>query len=170
MIGRAFLYEILSRITELKEQIDKSLMGLERLDLIRTRSLQPDLEYIFKHALTQEVVYNGFSRRSGRTSMRRSVRSWRNSFRTGSRNSTRPWPIILSRGNPLTKAVEYLMKAGEKSFTRYALDESHQFYKEAFDLLSQQTARNKEEETLLIDLLNEWAFTLSFNEELSASW
>ena len=59
MIGRAFLYEILSRITELKEKIDKSLMGLERLDLIRTRSLQPDLEYIFKHALTQEVVYNG---------------------------------------------------------------------------------------------------------------
>jgi len=34
-------------------------MGLERLDLIRTRTLQPDLEYIFKHALTQEVVYNG---------------------------------------------------------------------------------------------------------------
>jgi len=54
VIGRAFLYEILRRITELKEQIDKSLMGLERLDLIRTRSLQPDLEYIFKHALTQE--------------------------------------------------------------------------------------------------------------------
>ncbi len=37
VIGRAFLYEILSRITELKEQIDKSLMGLERLDLIRTQ-------------------------------------------------------------------------------------------------------------------------------------
>jgi len=36
VIGRAFLYEILKRITELKEQIDRSLQGLERLDLIRT--------------------------------------------------------------------------------------------------------------------------------------
>jgi len=34
-------------------------MNLERLDLIKTISLQPELEYIFKHALTQEVVYNG---------------------------------------------------------------------------------------------------------------
>ncbi len=59
VIGRAFLYEILQRISDLKEYIDKSLMNLERLDLIKTRSLQPELEYIFKHALTQEVVYNG---------------------------------------------------------------------------------------------------------------
>jgi hypothetical protein len=56
---RAFLYEIIQQVTELKERVDQSLNGLERLDLIRTRSLQPELEYIFKHALTQEVVYNG---------------------------------------------------------------------------------------------------------------
>jgi len=59
VIGRAFLYEILMRITDLKDIVDKSLNGLERLDFIRARTLQPDLEYIFKHALTQEVVYNG---------------------------------------------------------------------------------------------------------------
>ena len=59
VIGRAFLYEILKRVTALKDVIDKSLSGLERLEFIRTRTIQPDLEYIFKHALTQEVVYNG---------------------------------------------------------------------------------------------------------------
>ncbi|MFB0533297.1 MAG: AAA family ATPase [Desulfatiglandales bacterium] len=59
VIGRAFLYEILKRVTQLKQDIDRCLRGLEQLDLIRTRSLQPDLEYVFKHALTQEVVYNG---------------------------------------------------------------------------------------------------------------
>ena len=59
VIGRAFLYEILTRITDLKDVVDKSLNGLERLDFIRARTIEPDLEYIFKHALTQEVVYNG---------------------------------------------------------------------------------------------------------------
>ena len=59
VIGRAFLFEILMKITELKDRIEGGLNTLERLDLIRTRSLQPDLEYMFKHPLTQEVVYNG---------------------------------------------------------------------------------------------------------------
>jgi predicted ATPase len=59
VIGRAFLYEILKKITELGGLIDRGLSTLERLDLIRTRSVQPDLEYMFKHPLTQEVVYNG---------------------------------------------------------------------------------------------------------------
>jgi tetratricopeptide (TPR) repeat protein len=48
------------------------------------------------------------------------------------------------------------------------LEESHRFYKEAFDLLSQRTAKNKEEEeTLLIDLLNEWAFALAYKGAFS---
>lgn len=59
VIGRAFYYEILKKITDLKGDIDGCLLGLERLDLIKTKSIQPDLEYIFKHALTQEVVYSG---------------------------------------------------------------------------------------------------------------
>ena len=59
VIGRVFPYEILTRITDLKDDIDKSLKGLERLDFIRARTIQPDIEYIFKHALTQEVVYSG---------------------------------------------------------------------------------------------------------------
>jgi class 3 adenylate cyclase len=59
VIGRTFLYEILNRISELREHVERSILSLERLDLIRVRSLQPNIEYIFKHALTQEVVYNG---------------------------------------------------------------------------------------------------------------
>jgi len=43
VIGRAFLYVILKKITELTDHLDRSLSGFERLDLIRIRSLQPDL-------------------------------------------------------------------------------------------------------------------------------
>ncbi|MBU1904360.1 MAG: hypothetical protein KJ573_12310, partial [Proteobacteria bacterium] len=59
VIGRSFLYDILRKITDLKEKCDMCLSALERMDLIKARSLQPELEYIFNHALTQEVVYNG---------------------------------------------------------------------------------------------------------------
>ncbi|MDH3956699.1 MAG: AAA family ATPase, partial [Desulfobacteraceae bacterium] len=46
VIGRDFLYEILKKITELEERIDAELSHLERLDLIRTRAFQPDIEYM----------------------------------------------------------------------------------------------------------------------------
>jgi class 3 adenylate cyclase len=59
VIGRAFLYEILKRCTQVKEQLDRHLTGLERLGLIHARSFQPDLEYVFKSALIQEAVYSG---------------------------------------------------------------------------------------------------------------
>jgi len=66
VIGRSFYYEILKRISDIKDNIDRSLSGLERFDLIKTKSIQPDLEYIFKHALTQEVVYNGLLKKERR--------------------------------------------------------------------------------------------------------
>ena len=113
-----FLYEILRRITELKEQIDKSLMGLERLDLIRTRSLQPDLEYIFKHALTQEVVYNGLLKKERQNIHEKIGQVMEELFQDRLPEFYEALAYHFKQGQSVTKAVEYLMKAGRKSFSR----------------------------------------------------
>lgn len=44
VIGRTFFYQILKRVTDFKNDIDQTLNGLEQLDLIRTRSLKPNLD------------------------------------------------------------------------------------------------------------------------------
>jgi tetratricopeptide (TPR) repeat protein len=49
------------------------------------------------------------------------------------------------------------MKSGEKALTRYAVEESHQYYKEGFDLLANKKDKSREENGLFIDLINEWA-------------
>ena len=59
VIGRAFPHEVMKKINESDNNLDRHLSALERLDLIRLQKREPDLEYVFKHALTQEVVYNG---------------------------------------------------------------------------------------------------------------
>ena len=51
LIGRHFLYKILNRITKYEDKLDSCLHGLEQIDLIKTKSLIPELEYLFKHAL-----------------------------------------------------------------------------------------------------------------------
>jgi class 3 adenylate cyclase/tetratricopeptide (TPR) repeat protein len=162
VIGRAFLYEILQRITEIKKQIDRSLGVLEQLDLIRTRSLQPDLEYVFKHALTQEVVYNGLLKKERREIHERIARVMEQLFHDRLSEFSETLAFHFTQGQSVLKAVDYLVKSGEKSLARYALDESHQYFKEAFDLLSDKTDRTPEEEGLLIDLLLKWAYVFYY--------
>jgi class 3 adenylate cyclase/tetratricopeptide (TPR) repeat protein len=156
VIGRAFLYEILKRVTELKDVIDKSLSGLERLELIRTRTTQPDLEYIFKHALTQEVVYNGLLKKERQELHERIGLIMEQLFHDRLPEFYETLAFHYKQGQSISKAVDYLIKCGEKSLNRYSLDEAHRYYQEAFDLLSHKGNRSKEDDRLIIDLLCKW--------------
>lgn len=162
VIGRAFLYEILKRITDLSGQCDQCLSALERLDLIRTRSLQPYLEYIFKHALTQEVVYNGLLKKERRILHEKIALVMEQLFHERLPEFYETLAFHFKNGHSLHKAVDYLMKSGEKSMKRYAVEESHQYYKEAFDILTSKPDKTREEEKLLIDLVIEWADVLYY--------
>jgi len=157
VIGRAFLYEILKKITELKEHIDQRVSGLERVDLIRTRSLQPDLEYVFKHALTQEVAYNGLLKKERQAIHERIAFVMEELFQDRLSEFYETLAFHFTLGQSLDKAVDYLIKSGEKSWKRYAVEESHQYFKQAFDLMAGKPGKKKEEECLFIDLLIKWA-------------
>jgi len=68
----------------------------------------------------------------------------------------------FKHGRSVQKAVDYLMKSGEKSLNRYAVEESHQYFKEAFDILSNNPANTKEQKELLIDILIKWGFVFLY--------
>ena len=157
VIGRAFLYEILKRVTELKDHIDRHLAGLERLDLIRARSLQPDLEYVFKHALTQEVVYNGVLKKEREAVHRQIAQVIEQLFGERLPEFYETLAYHYAQGRMIDKAVDYLMKSGEKSLTRFALEESHKSFQQAYDLLCGKSEPAKEDRKVLLDLLNAWA-------------
>jgi tetratricopeptide (TPR) repeat protein len=58
VIEREFSYELIKRVTELLERdLLARLSVLKDLELVYERGIYPDTTYIFKHALTQEVVY-----------------------------------------------------------------------------------------------------------------
>ena len=58
VIGREFTRRLLDRLAELRAQTETSLQELKALELIYERSLFPELAYMFKHALIQDVTYN----------------------------------------------------------------------------------------------------------------
>jgi class 3 adenylate cyclase len=158
VIGRAFLYDILKRISELEDTIDRGLSTLERLDLIRARSLQPDLEYMFKHPLTQEVVYNGLLKKDRQAIHEQVAHVMEELFQDRLPEFYETLAFHFKQGRSVTKAVDYLMKSGEKSLARYAVEEAHQYFKEAFEILSPKTDKSKAEKAALIDILNSWAY------------
>ena len=157
VIGRAFLYEILKRITQTKEHIDTNLSGLERLDLVKTRTIQPDLEYIFKHALTQEVVYNGLLKKERKKIHERIGLVMEQLFIDRLPEFYEALSFHFSQAKSLHKAVDYLVKSGEKSLSRYAVQESHKYYKKAYNLITDKQAKTEKERELLFDLLNKWS-------------
>jgi tetratricopeptide (TPR) repeat protein len=59
------------------------------------------------------------------------------------------------------------MKSGEKSLKRYAVEESHQYYQEAFDLVKNKPAMTGEEKRLLIELLNKWAYVFYYRGDFN---
>jgi class 3 adenylate cyclase/tetratricopeptide (TPR) repeat protein len=157
VIGRAFLYEILIKITELKDRVDTSLSTLERIDMIRTRSLQPDLEYMFKHPLTQEVVYNGLLKKERQEIHEQIALVIEGVFQDRLPEFYETLAFHFKQGQSVLKAVDYLIRSGEKSLGRYAVEESHYYFKEAFDLLNNKPDRTKDEDALLIELLIKWS-------------
>jgi len=54
------------------------------------------------------------------------------------------------------------VRSGEKCLKRYAVEESHQYYTEAFDLLSNKPEKSREENGLLVDLLTKWALVFYY--------
>lgn len=162
VIGRAFLHAILKRITALQESLDQSLHGLERLDLIKARSLGPELEYIFKHALTQEVVYNGLLKKERQEIHERIGLVMEKLFEERLPEFYETLGFHFKHGRSLSKAVDYLRKSGEKSLNRCAVKESHEYYRQAFEILTAYPDRTRDETQLLIDVVTDWALVFYY--------
>jgi len=158
VIGRHFLYDILKRITDLDDRVDQGLNTLERLDFIRTRSLQPELEYMFKHPLTQEVVYNSVLKKERQEIHEQIALVMEQLFQERLPEFYETLAFHYLRGRSTVKAVEYLMLSGRKSLSRYAVEEADQYFREAFDILKSKTEKSDAEKMALIDILNDWGF------------
>jgi len=168
VIGRAFLYDILKKITDLEDLVDRGISTLERLDFIRARSLQPDLEYMFKHPLTQEVVYNSLLKKDRQVIHEHIGLVMEQLFQGRLEEFYETLAFHFRQGQSLHKAVDYLVKSGEKSLERFAVEESHKYFQEAYELLADKSDRSTEEEGILLDLLNKWGLVFYYRGAFAA--
>jgi class 3 adenylate cyclase/tetratricopeptide (TPR) repeat protein len=135
VIGRTFLYRVLGDVAEASGNIDLELSHLEREELIREFAREPEIEYIFKHALTQEVAYESLVRPRRRELHRRVGDVMEKLFADRISEFT---PIVAAhfyRGEAWDKAVRYLVEAGDRAASLYANAEARQDYRQALESL-----------------------------------
>ncbi|MDD2903486.1 MAG: hypothetical protein PHU44_13740, partial [Syntrophales bacterium] len=168
VIGRAFLYDVLKRVTVSSENLGEHLSVLEHLDLIRVSAVHPDLEYVFKHALIQDVVYNGLLKKERKAIHERIGLAMEKIFQHRIFEFYETLAFHFKHGQSGFKAVNYLIKSGEKSLDRYALDEAHDYFGEAFDLLANKPHRSQQENELFIDLISRWFLVFYYRGDFSS--
>ena len=165
VIGRSFLYRILESITDVNDDIEEYLKGLENLNLIKAQSIEPELEYIFKHALTQDVVYNGLLKKERQEIHQRIGLAIEKLFADRITEFYEILAYHFRKGRSKEKAVNYFMEAGDKSLAKFALEEANQFFKQADELLLANHQNTPNWENTLIELLNRWSFVLYYQSD-----
>ncbi len=147
VIGRIFALRALQAIHPIeadRSALPDYLEALTRLSLTMVESEAPDLAYIFKHAVTQEVAYN-LMLFSQRRKLHQAIAEW---IEENYEKNIEAYYTLLAHhwsqaaetsealrdGHALHKALEYLDKAGEQVMQNYANQEAVQFFSQALEL------------------------------------
>jgi class 3 adenylate cyclase/tetratricopeptide (TPR) repeat protein len=167
VIGREFAYRILQIITDMKEKLQSYLLNLQGLEFIYETKLSPELEYIFKHALTQEVAYNSLLLNRRKEIHEKIGEAYEAIY---SERLDEFYEILAnhySKSENFEKAYLYFKRSGEKAARNYSNSEAFRFLKEALQALKKlpNTDENKKEQVELIILLGPAMAFLSFPED-----
>jgi class 3 adenylate cyclase/tetratricopeptide (TPR) repeat protein len=157
VIGREFPHRILRGVTEINGALDRAITSLQTADIIRIRVGAPELQYTFKHALTQEVAYAGLSRNQRRRIHARVGAVIERELADRRSEVVEVLAHHYREAEMVDEAVSCLIEAGRKSVEQYALTEAHRFLSEGHALLTDRQ-RSAEQDRTLIDLVNTWSF------------
>jgi tetratricopeptide (TPR) repeat protein len=157
VVDREFSYELIKRVTDLPEQALLScLSGLRDSELLFERGIYPKSTYIFKHALTQEVAYNGLlSKRRKRIHEKiGSAIEELYSERLDEYSELLAYHYVRSANQG--KAVEYLNLANQKAARTSALEEAKGYFDQAMELLDTLPDTDENRIRRISLLTNQW--------------
>lgn len=139
VIGRVFALRVLREIHPIDSDrplLEEHLLRLQQLDLTPLDTPSPDLAYIFKHIITQQVAYN-LMLFAQRKQLHRNVAEWHE--RAYHEELSPYYPLLAhhyTHAEDYVKATQYLAKAGEQALLKFANQEAVGFLSEALRLVS----------------------------------
>jgi class 3 adenylate cyclase/tetratricopeptide (TPR) repeat protein len=163
VIGREFAYRILQTITGMREELKSSLINLQGLEFIYEKRLFPELEYIFKHALTQEVAYKSLLQKRRKEIHGKIGSAIENLYPDRLEEYYELLAYHYVRSDNREKAFEYLDFANQKAARLNAMEDARSYFEAAMKILDTQLDTEPNRKRRVILLVNQWlVFTLLF--------
>jgi class 3 adenylate cyclase/tetratricopeptide (TPR) repeat protein len=154
VIGRDFAFRILQTITGMKQELKSHLINLQGLEFIYEKQLFPELEYIFKHILTQEVAYNSLLLKRRKELHEKIGQAIEDIYTDRLEEFYEMLAYHFSKSENFEKAFQYLKLSGLKAVEKHSLIEALSHYKEAKYALEQvPVSREIKKEKLQLILL-----------------
>jgi len=160
VIGREFPYELLRMVVATPESgLGAALDRIVASELVFGRGVPPLATYVFKHALVRETAYGMLPRVRRRQLHGAIARALEERFP----DVVETQPELLghhhAEAGSVSRAVAYLVTAGERSLLRSAITEALAHLTKALALLSaqpQDDARRRQELTVQVALSRAW--------------
>jgi len=134
VIGRLFKHKLLEHLTQKQQELDGYITEFEERDLIYEERTIPELEYAFKHALTQEATYQGILEQRRKSFHREVARGIERLYHERIQDFYEELAYHWERSGDNEKTLEYLIKAGKKAAKQYLNDAAINYYTQALEL------------------------------------
>jgi transcriptional regulator with AAA-type ATPase domain/tetratricopeptide (TPR) repeat protein len=139
VIGREFSLRVLERVvTDAEGSIDDTVHALLAVELIQKGRVWPDVAYVFRHALTQEVAYQDQSEPQRQALHGRIGEAIELVYADRLSEHFGVLAYHFTRARQWTKALEYLLAAARQAEQSFATREALALYDEAKSAAEQQ--------------------------------
>jgi tetratricopeptide (TPR) repeat protein len=166
VIGREFAFRILHTIMGLQEELKSRLLKLQGFEFIYEKRLFPELEYIFKHAITQEVAYNSLLSNRKKEIHEKIGAAIEDLYSDRIDDYYELLAYHYGRSDNKGKTFEYLNLSNQRAARLNAIDDAKTYFDQAMQFLDNMpdTEVNRERRISLI-LKNYDVFELLFMHE-----
>jgi tetratricopeptide (TPR) repeat protein len=142
VIGREFALSLVRRVVDGRkdDDLERMLANLQMAEFIYEQPATRDIEYIFKHGLTQEVAYNSLLIERRKQLHERAGVALESMFSAQLEDHLDRLAHHYGRSGNLDKAIEYLKLAGERAYRRSELNEAAGHQRLALELITSRAA------------------------------
>jgi class 3 adenylate cyclase/tetratricopeptide (TPR) repeat protein len=136
VLGREFPLPLVRKVrTEPDEKLEPMLVNLQLGEFIYEQPAVGGIEYIFKHALTQEVAYNSLLSEHRKHLHEQAARALEELFAEDIDDHLNDLAHHYRRSDNIDKGVEYLRRAGQRAVGHWAYTEAIDHFTAAIGLL-----------------------------------
>jgi class 3 adenylate cyclase/tetratricopeptide (TPR) repeat protein len=161
VLGRGFTLSLLESLLPERAEPGTDLAELKRLEFLYERRSTEEKTFVFKHALTQEVAYEGLLEARRRELHACAGRAIESASADAPDEQYELLAHHYSQSDDPAKAVEYLTLANRKAAARNAMEEAVGYFYAAlaaFEQLPNSYENRRRRATLVLDQMTEFHF------------